>query len=369
MTSAMHLARFGFVLVSIFGPFGLPSNAAAQISDVPEVVETIDRGKLRLKLLMSLVKNERQAATIQQERLTSERDALTRERAEISALGDDRSPADELRFSQIEQRLGKISGEAATLEEKLASIIGEQEELQKRWNEANGIIPTAAESNAAERDKAEGEGAVVAPAASASTWLDGKRRVQEALVYLGGYNAVIDGDFGPQTRRAVRAYQARQSLEQTGFLTVEQEKALLDAAEAQRALYGVQSIEDSNMGYRLSYPKLLLSQVEVLSENERRFATMDGQGELIVTVIEDADEYPALFERAVAAYEVEYQRNRGSWFVVSGMIDDDREVYDTVRRDDGRLIRARLTYPADKRELWSPFAVIMFNTFQARPKG
>lgn len=372
MTSAWHLVRCGFLAaLAGVGAGNIPS-IEAQTSDEVEVdtdvegVELIDRSKVRLKLLLSLVSNEMRAASLQREQLASERDALTRERAEVTALGDKRRPSDDVRLQQIENRLETIDANINAIDEKLDDIVAEQNDLQRRLDEANGIVRDEAKD---EETVSAGQenGTDTSSSSSASIWLDGKRQIQEALVYLGGYNALIDGDFGPRTTEAVKTYQQRQSFDPTGTLTDEQEAGLLEEAEAQRTLYGVTSFTDEEMGYRLSYPSLLLSQSEKTSANERRITTTDGLGELIITVIDDPEEFTPLYDSATSTYDVQYLRKRDGWFVVAGLMEEGRIIYDTARRNDDKLVRARLSYPADKRDLWSPFAVIMFNTFETLP--
>ena len=227
---------------------------------------------------------------------------------------------------------------------------------------SGGTSPAAGESGLAIDNGAGSSGK-----SSASLWLDGKRQIQEALVYLGGYNALIDGDFGPRTSQAIRVYQGRQSAEVTGVLTEEQEAALLEQAETQRTLYGVTTFADEEHGYQLSYPSYLLSEAEEVSSLERRMMTPDGEGELRVNVVTGSDDIDGLYNEATARYQVQYRRKRDDWFVVAGLLDDERIIYDTVRRAGAKLVRARLSYPIGQRDLWSPFAVIMFNTFTAQP--
>lgn len=370
MTSAVILARYGFLAVLVgAGTVGI-ADARAQTNDAVQTetdeadFQLVDRGKMRLELLLSLVKNELRAASLKKNQLVSEQVQLKRERAELSAVGDRRRPADYVRLEQIENRLETIDRDVAAVDSRLPEIAGELDDLQRRIDEANGIVrDEETEDNAV----AEENGTASSDEPSASVWLDGKRQIQEALVYLGGYNALIDGDFGPRTAQAVRVYQSRQSLKATGVLTGEQEATLLEQAQAQRALYGVKTFDDKEFGYRLSYPAFLLSKTEKISDTEQRMTTPDGEGELLITVIDVSEDLTALYDAATTDYEVQYRRKRDDWFVVAGLLDDDRIIYDTVRRTDKNLVRARLSYPSGQRDLWSPFAVIMFNTFSPLP--
>ncbi len=373
MTSAVAFARVSFLalfvsagLIGLSDDAGAQTNGAAQ-AEVDQIdVQPMNRSKMRLELLLSLVENELREASLKKTRLVSEQVKLTRERAELSAIGDQRRPAENARLDQIERRLGTIAEEADAVDKRLPEIAGELDGLQLRLDEVNGIVRE--EEAPDEEALAQEDRTSSTSEPSASVWLDGKRQVQEALVYLGGYNALIDGDFGPRTAQAVRVYQSSKSLDETGILTDEQERELLEEAQAQRSLYGVQTFTDEEVGYQLSYPTLLLSNMEETGANERRMTTKDGESELLITVIEGSEQrLSSLYEEAAAEYEIQYRRKRDDWFVLAGLVTEDRIIYDTVRQAEGKLVRARLSYPVDQRDLWSPFAVIMFNTFSPLP--
>ena len=246
----------------------------------------------------------------------------------------------------------------------LPEINTELAELNARLDEANGVVrePEVETAN---------DDAVVD---DAGRWLDSKRRVQEALVYLGGYYAMIDGDFGPRTQAAIRVYQQRRDLEQTGRLTADQETALLEEADVLRARYGMTTVANAETGYQVTYPSGLLTENGDAEPNSRQYLTEDGEGELVITSSADGEaidgaELTALYNELLGQYEVQYRRKQSAWFVVAGLIEEGRIVYDTARLDGDRLVRAKLTYPAAWRDVWSPFAVIMFNTFEPLKAG
>jgi peptidoglycan hydrolase-like protein with peptidoglycan-binding domain len=49
-----------------------------------------------------------------------------------------------------------------------------------------------------------------------------RRRVQAALAVLGYYGGRVDGQFGPETRAAIRRFQHEIGADMTGRLTAEQ---------------------------------------------------------------------------------------------------------------------------------------------------
>ena len=325
---------------------------------------TIDRGKMRLTLLIRLVENELEEATLRQSRLTLEAAKLDQERRQLLTGPSTGSQAEQRQLTTLDERLAQIDQEMAEVNTRLPEIETELAELQARLDEANGVVREPETETVADEPKVD----------SASLWLDSKRRVQEALVYLGGYNALIDGDFGPRTEQAIKVYQRQQNIAQTGTLTEEQEAALLEEADLLRARYGMTTIEDLEEGFKVSYPSGLLPDEEVIEPNGRRYTTKDGKGELVLTSFtpgddNDSPDFLTLYERLLASYEVQYRRKRDDWFVVGGLIDNDRIVYDTARLSGDSIIRAQLTYPLELRDLWSPFAVILFNSFQSLSSG
>jgi len=377
MTSANAFLRLGIFaplfagLIALSSDVGAQSTAATNVETTESEEDTdriIDRGKLRLKLLISLVENELQEATLRQSRLTTEASALDQARRALQDGPSKGTQAEKKQIDVIEQRLQQIDKEVAKVNARLPEINAELTELNARLDEANGVVREPDVESTT-------DSAVVN---EASRWLDNKRQVQEALVYLGGYNALIDGDFGPRTQAAVRVYQGRKDLEQTGRLTEEQEEALLEEVNVLRARYGMTTIENQDEGYQITYPSGLLPDSSPIEPSGRQYVSKDGEGKLIVTSSVDdeangkasnAEELSTLFDILLTEYDVQYRRKGRNWFVVAGLIEEGRIVYDTARLDGDRMIRAQLTYPAEWRDLWSPFAVIMFNTFEPLQAG
>ncbi len=373
MTSANAIRRLdkhlGFCALFMAASMGMSEGLQAQ-STAPDGVNgteqngqaaPLDRGKMRLKLLINLVENELEEAKLKQTRLTSEASTLDQQQRSLLGGQSTGTAAEKRQIELIRQRLEQIDKEVSDVNARLPEISAELAELQARLDEANGIVREAESETAAEEITVD----------SASRWLDSKRQVQEALVYLGGYNGLIDGDFGPRTQTAVKVYQSSQRVNPSGQLTADQETALLEEANRLRGRYGMTTVEDAAMGYRITYPSGLLKEEPSETANYQRYVTSDGEGELVITSSGDADSVvlAALYDELVAEYDVEYRRNRSEWFVVAGPLGEDRIVYDTARIRGDRLIRATLSYPSAWRDLWSPFAVIMFNSFEGLPTG
>jgi len=75
------------------------------------------------------------------------------------------------------------------------------------------------------------------PPEGEATWsLDQKREVQQALRALGGMQGDANGNFGPQTRTAITEFQAFQGDPETGALTEDERRQLIDMTHRLTAL-------------------------------------------------------------------------------------------------------------------------------------
>ena len=86
-----------------------------------------------------------------------------------------------------------------------------------------------------------------------------RKAAQDALVWLGFYNGVVDGDFGKRTRDAILAFQASVRAPADGALSAATLQALLAAAQVARQAVGFHVIDDARTGARIGAPAKLLS--------------------------------------------------------------------------------------------------------------
>ena len=134
-----------------------------------------------------------------------------------------------------------------------------------------------------------------------------RKAAQEALVWLGLYVGVNDGDFGKRTRDAILAFQGNLKAPTDGALSAPELKALLAAAERARDAAGFQVVSDTKSGAKIGAPLKLI--------NGRGGARLDFASSA------DAD-LDALYARLVTATptrKVIYKAIRpDAFFVVSG---------------------------------------------------
>jgi hypothetical protein len=86
-----------------------------------------------------------------------------------------------------------------------------------------------------------------------------RKAAQEALVWLGLYVGVNDGDFGKRTRDAILAFQASLKAPADGALSAPELKALIAAAQKARDAAGFQIVSDPKTGAKIGAPLKLLS--------------------------------------------------------------------------------------------------------------
>ncbi len=86
-----------------------------------------------------------------------------------------------------------------------------------------------------------------------------RKALQEALVWLGLYVGVNDGDFGKHTRDAILAFQASVKAPADGTLSPPLLKALLAAAQKAREAAGFQVVSDPKTGAKIGAPLRVLS--------------------------------------------------------------------------------------------------------------
>ena len=85
-----------------------------------------------------------------------------------------------------------------------------------------------------------------------------RKAAQDALIWLGFYNGVADGDFGKRTRDAIVAFQSSAKTAPDGALTPVELQTLLAAAQKARDAVGFKTISDPKTGASIGAPVKLI---------------------------------------------------------------------------------------------------------------
>ena len=185
-----------------------------------------------------------------------------------------------------------------------------------------------------------------------------RKAVQEALVWLGLYVGVNDGDFGKRTRDAILAFQASLKAPADGTLSAPELKALLAAAQKAREAAGFQVVSDPKTGARIGAPLKLMS---ALPGARLDFAANA-----------DAD-LGALYMRLSAATPVRKIAYKAikpdAFFVVSGQ-DGPVKFYTRFDKNPGASPPIRgftFAYPASQTAALDRIAIAIANSFEPFP--
>ncbi len=88
---------------------------------------------------------------------------------------------------------------------------------------------------------------------------ENRQEVQLALQASGFYNSVVDADFGPGTRRAMRSWQTANGFEATGVMTSLQRRDLLDTYRDALTTLGLEDVTDTEAGVSIALPLGMVS--------------------------------------------------------------------------------------------------------------
>jgi peptidoglycan hydrolase-like protein with peptidoglycan-binding domain len=186
-----------------------------------------------------------------------------------------------------------------------------------------------------------------------------RRAAQDALVWLGFYNGVTDGDFGKRTRDAILAFQGNAKAPADGALSAPQLQALLAAAQKAREASGFQVVSDPKSGAKIGAPLKLT--------NARGSARLDFASS------GDAD-LAALYARlsaATSARKIAYKAIKpDAFFVVSGQ-DGATTFYTRFDKNTTASPPIRgftFAYPASQAAQLNRVAIAVANSFEPFPE-
>jgi hypothetical protein len=199
-----------------------------------------------------------------------------------------------------------------------------------------------------------------------------RRAIQDALVWTGDYNGVLDGNFGKRTRDSILSYQANIKAPTTGVLDTSALAALLAIAEKAKAAVKFQIVaDDGKSGVHIGAPLKLLDKQAVLP-NGVRLTNADGATTLDLASV--SGDLAALYARLTAdapGRKLTLKLSKPDFFVLSGE-EGGRKFYARYVKappnwPDPSLVRSfTLTYPAQSAS-FDRLVVAIANSFEPFP--
>ena len=201
-----------------------------------------------------------------------------------------------------------------------------------------------------------------------------RRAIQDALVWTGDYNGVVDGAFGKRTRDSILAYQANVNAPTNGVVDPTQLATLVATAQKAKAAVKFLILSDDKTGVRIGAPLKILDKRVAIGAGSRLMKA-DGSVTLdLASQSEPEGGLAELYARAIAdapGRKVTLKLSRPDFFVVSGEAGG-RKFYSRFAKapagwPDPALVRAfTLSYPAQAAD-FDRLVLAVANSFDPFP--
>lgn len=190
--------------------------------------------------------------------------------------------------------------------------------------------------------------------------------VQDALVWTGDFDGMVDGKTGSRTKAAIKAFQESRGYDETSILTIEEWNGLSALAEAARDRVGWTSFVDRAQHWSVSYPAKQLTRIERPTLNTVVLRSDDNAYGLKIDVAmaPSPEEIEAAFGKETSAGDgrtITYARKTDRWYVVTGA-KAGQDFYLKAIHCAGAEFTLRFSWPTAKRAEMQPVVVAMVNS-------
>lgn len=194
--------------------------------------------------------------------------------------------------------------------------------------------------------------------------------IQSDLIWTGDYNGVIGADFGERAVAAVKAFQKRHRVKETGILSSDERTKLAEEAKPKQEDVGWQLVDDRATGAWLGLPGKLVPKA---SAGKAGSHWQSARGEVQVDTFRVSGEnttLPAVFEQQKKdnARRVEYQVLKSDFFVISGL-QGLKKFYVRAQVKDTEVRGIAVLYDQAMEGIMDPVAVAMSSAFVPFPNG
>jgi S1-C subfamily serine protease len=197
--------------------------------------------------------------------------------------------------------------------------------------------------------------------------------IQHALIWSGHYGAMVDGSYGPYTKRAVKGWLSAKGYVPSETLTREQSVELVADGLKQRDRYGWALLTDSAVGFSVGIPTKLTSPEMPITRDGALWYSAQGVFGHFVTVIPQDDAcaamdkyYEALLNLTAPNRQVQYEARKDDWFVISGE-SGERLFYTRGQCRQQGIVTVVVNVPTPQSEALAFLFVAMTNSLSLRP--
>jgi S1-C subfamily serine protease len=147
-----------------------------------------------------------------------------------------------------------------------------------------------------------------------------RKLIQTALAWEGFYTSVIDGDYGPGTRKSMAAWQVARGYEETGILTSRQRAELINDYQAVVSSLDMRATLDNSAGIEVEMPLGLVERGDIVPPFAN-YPEKDGSGVQVILISQSGDKstlyglYDILQTLEILPVEGERAKEDASFFI------------------------------------------------------
>jgi len=203
-----------------------------------------------------------------------------------------------------------------------------------------------------------------------------RRAIQDALVWTGDYNGVVDGAFGKRTRDSILSYQGNIKAPTTGIIDAAELARLVATAQKAKDAVKFQIVADEKTGVRIGAPLKILDK-HVATASGSRLMKSDGSITLDLVSLSGADaNLAAVYARLTAdapGKKIALKLSRPDFIVVSTE-EGGRKAYSRFAKaptnaPDPNVVRGfSLAYPGQSAD-FDRIALAIADSFEPFPTG
>jgi peptidoglycan hydrolase-like protein with peptidoglycan-binding domain len=200
---------------------------------------------------------------------------------------------------------------------------------------------------------------------------NGRKAIQEALIWSGDYSGIVDGSFGRRTYDAILAFEKRSKLKADGIIDAKEREALDTAAQKARQAVEFRSFTDPRNGLKIGVPGKILGKTTATALGTR-LASGDGSASLeTLSFTGAAADLADLFEKNKAesgSRKVTYKVLQGDFFVVSGE-EQGRQFYTRIAKGADGLRGFTFSYRVNRKAELDRVTIAIANAFVPFPEA